>query len=95
MQSAVTGAWSTPLRKWPVAISNPSASPKPIRGALSGVPGRRPAVASTSSSSAISGITRYASRRSSWTPPAVTVVSKPRSSTVAPTISLPSALGTM
>ena len=73
--------------------SKPVDRREPIRGALSGVPGAAPRCVSSSSSSAISGISRYASRSSSWTPPAVTVVSKPRSSTVAPTISLPSARG--
>src|SRR4029453_15793088 len=58
IESAVTGACSTPLRKCPVAIRSPSTRPAPIRGALSGVPGRSPAAASSSSSSAISGSTR-------------------------------------
>ena len=56
--SAVAGACSTPLRKWPVAISRPSLAPGPISGALSGVPGRSPARASTSSVSATSGRVR-------------------------------------
>ena len=40
MQSAVSGACRTPFRKWPVAISRPSAALVPISGALSGDPGR-------------------------------------------------------
>ena len=64
----------------------PAAAPGRAAAALSGVPGRRPASVSTSSSSATPGSSSVASRSSSWTAPAVTVVSKPRSSTVAPTI---------
>src|SRR5436190_2758658 len=48
----VIGASSTPLRWCPVAQTTPSRSP--ISGALSGVPGRRRAAASTNSSSATS-----------------------------------------
>ena len=50
-------------------------------GALSGVPGRSPATASTSSYSTSSGTSSAAARSSVSTPPAVTSVSA-RSSTV-------------
>ena len=63
-------------------------------GALSGEPGRSPALASPRAISVIPGTTRWASRNSSYTAPAVTVVSKPRSSTVAPTTTVPSWRGT-
>src|SRR4051794_8296685 len=86
---AVTGASRTPLRKWPVAHTTPSRSS--ITGELSGVPGRSRAAASTSSNSSISGSTSHAASSRRWTPPAVTVVSKPRSSTVAPTTTSPRA----
>src|SRR4051794_14626753 len=81
--AAVIGASSTPLRWWPVAQITPSRSP--ISGALSGVPGRNRAAASTNSSSPTSGSTSRAASRIVKTPSAVTAVSKPRSSTVAPT----------
>src|SRR5206468_1268098 len=63
-------------------------------GALSGDPGRRPTTVSVSSSSAVSGSSSRAARSRSWTAPAVTVVSKPCSSTVAPTTTRPSPRGT-
>src|SRR3954447_12026489 len=86
--AAVIGASSTPLRWWPVAQITPSRGP--ISGALSGVPGRRRAAAWTNSSSPTSGSTSRAASRSEKTPSAVTLVSKPRSSTVAPTTTSPS-----
>src|SRR5262249_5456821 len=52
MLSAVIGAWSTPFREWPVAISSPEAAGPPITGAVSGVPGRSPPPGSSSASSA-------------------------------------------
>ena len=50
------GASRTPLRWWPVAQSRPgSAALGPSTGALSGVPGRRPASSSSTSSSSTPG----------------------------------------
>ena len=61
------------------------------RAELSGVPGRSPALADTSSSSPTSGYASHAASSSRWTPSAVTAVSKPCSSTVAPSSVCPSA----
>src|SRR6186997_548074 len=59
--SPVTGAKSTPFRQWPVAQIRPSSSASgPTIGVLSGVPGRSPALALTSSSSPTSGSTSHA-----------------------------------
>src|SRR6185312_9163921 len=89
--SPVTGASRTPLRQWPVAQINPlSSGSAPTIGRLSGVPGRRPAFAPTSSSSPISGSTSHAASSRRKTPSAVTAVSKPCSSTVAPSTTRPS-----
>src|SRR4051812_21091495 len=82
--SAVTGVSRIPLRKWPVAHTSPSSAPGPIAGRLSGVAGRRPAISSSISSSKTPGSNSPMSRSSSYTPPAVGVVSQPRSSIVAP-----------
>ena len=55
-----------------------------MHGALSGVPGRSPATSSSITHSAMPGTSSIASRSSSKIAPAVTVVSNPRSSMVAP-----------
>ena len=65
-----------------------------MRGMLSGVAGRSPVAASSSSSSSTAGTMARASLSSSCTAPARTAVSVPRSSTVAPTTTEPSGRGT-
>src|SRR3984957_7602108 len=92
--AAVTAESRIPLRKCPVAASNPSSPVAPASGPLSGVPGRSPAQVSARLSSLATGSTLIASCSRSCTAPAVTVRSGPRSSEVAPTIISPSARGT-
>ncbi len=92
--SAVTGASSTPARKCPVARTRPGSCDGPSTGALSGVPGRRPATTSDTASSVIPGTIARASRSSSQIAPAVMVVSAPSSSWVAPMTSSPLSRGT-
>src|SRR6185503_18473678 len=53
--SPVSGASRMPLRQWPVAQNRPGTALSPTIGPLSGATGRRPARASTSSSSEIPG----------------------------------------
>src|ERR1019366_7912728 len=55
--AAVTGASSMPLRKWPPATATPSSAVQPTTGVLSKVAGRRPAWASSNSSSSMPGPT--------------------------------------
>ena len=66
----------------------------PRIGASSRLPGRWPTHISSIGSSSIAGTTRHAASSNDRMPPAVSVVSKPFSSTVAPRIKRPSRRGT-
>src|SRR6185312_15305272 len=93
--AAVAGVNRIPLRWCPVAMASPSIPLGPSIGASSREPGRKPTQVSAIGNSSIAGTARHAPSSRARSPPAVRLVSKPRSSTVPPTISRPSSRGTM
>src|SRR5690606_21763531 len=94
ISSAVIGVSRTPLRWWPTARMRPSSGLAPRMGLWLAEAGRNPTLTSANSYSAVIGRTVRASRSRSPTPPAVGMVSNPRSSLVAPTTSSPDSRGT-